>query len=192
MPRDYTSPTPGTDVGATRVMPAVGTELPSVAARRTTGYDNVPIDTAVLPAQQAAAGRKTRRGRRVPLAPLLVLGLGVVLIAGVVYGAYVFLPTATITLRPAATTIAVAPFTVTADPNVAVVDPNAGVIPGPEGQHSRSVRVARSPPTGIDAHDVRAGGHRHVQEREHGRSGIRCPKNTVVSTSDGVDFVTAR
>ena len=64
MPREHPDPASRADMGGTRVMP-VANEPPSVTARRTTGYDAVPIDTAVLPAQQAATAARSRRRRRV-------------------------------------------------------------------------------------------------------------------------------
>ena len=48
-----------------------------------------------FPLRSRQMGRsRPRKKRRIPIAPLLVLGLVVVLLAGVAYGAYVFLPTA--------------------------------------------------------------------------------------------------
>src|SRR4051812_29756659 len=118
MPRARPGTVVGGDTGGTRVMPAA-TEPPSGAARPTTGYDAVPADTAVLPAQAAqASGARRSSRRRISVAPLLVLGLVLLLFAGVAYGAYVFLPTATITVRPLSAPISAPPFTVTADPKV--------------------------------------------------------------------------
>ena len=129
-----------------------------------------------------------RKKRRIAIAPLLVLGFIVLLIAGVGYGAYTFLPTATITVHPAATQITAPPFTVTADPHVAVVDPATGSIPA----QTISVPVhveGTFPATGIDAHDIRAGGSVTFKS-ENTVGPVSVPKNTVVSTADGTDFVT--
>ena len=177
MPRDH--PGAAEEGTHTKVLP------PSQLARAAAA---VPVDTAVLPAQQAAGNRRARQKRRIPVAPLLVLGFVVVLIVGVGYGAYMFLPTATITVHPSATAIHPAPFTVTADPHVAVVDPVAGQIPAQT--ISVPVHVEGSfAATGIDAHDVRAGGTVTFKS-ENTVNAVTVAKNTVVSTSGGVDFVT--
>jgi hypothetical protein len=187
MPREHPDPGSGSDASGTRVMP-VANEPPSVAARRTTGYDAVPVDTAVLPAQQAATAARSRGRRRVSIAPLLVLGLLLLLVAGVAYGAYVFLPTATITVRPLTAAIRAPDFTVTADPNVAVIDTAAGVIPAE--QVSVPVHVEGSfTATGIESHDTRAAGSVRFRS-ENTVNPVSVPANTVVSTRDGIEFVT--
>jgi Baseplate J-like protein len=174
MPRDHG--------GETMVLPP-----PKPPASRYASAPAVPVDTAVLPAQQAATRRKRQR-RRIPIAPLIVLGLVLLLVVGVGYGAYVFLPTATITVKPVTTQVTTPAFTVTADPHVAVVDPGSGVIPA----QTISVPVhvdGTFTATGVDAHDVRAGGSIRFTS-ENTVNPVSIPKNTVVSTSDGVDFVT--
>ncbi len=179
MPREH--PAGGDPATNTKVMP------PSQVARAA-AVTGVPIDTAVLPAQQAAAGRRPRKKRRIAIAPLLVLAFIVLLVGGVAYGAYTFLPTATITIKPATAQVAPAPFTVTADPHAAVVDPGTGTIPA----QTISVPIhvdGTFPATGIDAHDVRAGGSVTFKS-ENTVNPVSVPKNTVVSTADGVDFVT--
>src|SRR5688500_18267097 len=90
--------------------------------------DTRAMDTRLLSDVESRSERR-RRGRRVPVAPLLVVGLLALLIGGVAYGAYVLLPTATVTLTPETTTLRLAPFTVTADPGTAVVDPVTGTLP---------------------------------------------------------------
>ena len=150
---------------------------------------HIPIDTAVLPAQQAAAAaRRQRKKRRIPIAPLLVLGLVVLLVAGVGYGAYVFLPTASITLRPSATQIQVPAFSVTADPNAAVVDQAAGVIPAQTISVPVHVQGTFNA-TGIEAHDTKATGSVRFHS-ENTLNAVPIPAGTVVSTTDGVEFVT--
>ena len=182
MPREHPDPKqPGGGSGQTLILP--------VAAKPQDTRSPVPIDTAVLPAQQAAAGRRGRSKRRVPIAPLIVLGLGVLLIAGVAYGTYVLLPTASITLRPAAVTVHPPAFTVTADPAVAVTDTDQGVIPAQ--QISVPIYVSGTfNATGIDAHDTRASGSVRFRS-ENTLNAVPIPAGTVVSTTDGVDFMTA-
>lgn len=176
MPREH--PSSGEPPTNTQVLP------PSVVARAAA----VPLDTAVLPVAVATDGRKPRKKRRIPIAPLLVIGLVVVLLAGVAYGAYVFLPTASITLRPLATQVQTQPFVVTADPNVAVVDPGAGVIPAQTVSVPVHVEGTFNA-TGIDAHDTRATGTVTFKS-ENTVNAVSIPKDTTVSTQDGTDFVT--
>lgn len=151
-------------------------------------------DTAVMtvdPNAQpdgAAAARRRRKQRRVSLAPLAVIALLLLLVGGVAYGAYMFLPTASIALRPATTPVTVPPFTVTADPNVAVVDAAAGVIPAE--QVSLPLHVEGTfPATGVDARETRASGVVRFRS-ENTINDVPIPAQTVVSTADGVDFVT--
>jgi hypothetical protein len=163
-----------------------------MAARTSTSPRSVAeearTDTAVHPAQQPAAARKPTARRRPPIAPVLVLVLIGLLVAGVAYGAYVFLPTATVTLRPAAVAVRAPQFAVTADPNVAVVDATAGVIPAQIV--SVPVHVAGTfNATGVDVHDTKATGSVRFSSR-NSLSDVTIPAGTVVSTSDGVDFVT--
>ncbi len=125
-----------------------------------------------------------------PIAPLVVLGFVVILIAAVGYGAYVYLPTASITLRPIARPIDAAPFSVTADPNMAVVDINSGMIPAERLTvpiHVEGTFAA----TGIDIHDTRAAGSVRFKS-ENTVSAVTIPANTVVSTTDGIEFVTGQ
>jgi len=169
---DPTSPRDA--AGTTRVMP-----IPP--------QSSVAEGTAVMPAAAEPAARR-RRGRRLPIAPLLVLLLVVLLLGGAAWGAYVLLPTASITIHPATSQIETSPFTVTADPNVAVVDPEAGVIPAEtislplhaEGDFSA---------TGIQARDTRASGSVRFRS-ENTLNAVPIPADTVVSTADGIDFVT--
>jgi predicted thioesterase len=147
----------------------------------------VPSETAVMPAL-ADARPRSRRTRRAPIAPIVALGLVALLLAAVAYGAYVFLPTATISVRPLTTELRPAPFSVTADPNVAVVDAAAGVIPAQlvtlplhvEGEYQA---------TGIEARETRASGVVRFRS-ENTLNAVPIPAQTVVSTAAGVEFVT--
>jgi hypothetical protein len=170
------------DFGLTRVMPVPAASAPS--AERA-----VPQDTAVMPKGAAArSARRARPRRRGRAAPILVVVLLVLLVVGVGYGAYVFLPTASITVRPVAAPIQVPPFTVTADPDVAVVDTVNGVIPA----QSLTVPVHVSgtfPATGIQTRDIRAAGSVRFKS-ENTLNAVPIPTDTVVATADGVEFAT--
>ena len=174
------------DAGATRVMPAVP------VARAPTSSSAVSQDTAIMPAAAgsgaATAARRARSRRRSRVAPILVVLLLALLVAGVGYGAYVFLPTATITVHPVAGQIQAPPFTVTADPNAAVVDTVNGVIPA----ESVAVPVHVSgtfPATGVETRDIRAAGSVRFMS-ENTLNAVPIPADTVVSTTDGVQFAT--
>ena len=180
------------DAGATRVMPgsASSTARPERA---------MSGETAVLPsslamgagAPTAAAARSAHRARprrRVRTAPVLVFVLLVLLVIGVGYGAYVFLPTASITVRPVAAPIQAPSFTVTADPNVAVVDTVSGVIPA----QALTVPVSVGgtfPATGVQERDIRAAGSVRFKS-ENTLNDVPIPADTVVATSDDVEFAT--
>ena len=170
------------DVGLTRVMPVP-------AASALPAERGVPQDTAVMPMGAAArSARRARPRRRGRAAPILVVVLLVLLVVGVGYGAYVFLPTASITVRPVAAPIQVPPFTVTADPDVAVVDTVNGVIPA----QSLTVPVHVSgtfPATGIQTRDIRAAGSVRFKS-ENTLNAVPIPADTVVATADGVEFAT--
>ncbi len=151
--------------------------------------DGVGQGGGALPATgAAAAATRRRKRRRLPLAPIAAFALLLLLVAGVAYGAYTFLPTASITLRPMTTQVSVPPFTVTADPNVAVVDAAAGVIPAEVVALPLHVEGTFSA-TGIEARETRATGVVRFRS-ENTLNAVPIPAQTVVSTSDGVEFVT--
>jgi hypothetical protein len=175
MPREHPDPS-SRDGSQTQVYQVIPSAAP------------VESDTAVLPAQHGVAARKRPQSRRVPIAPVLVVGLALLLVVAVGYGAFVFLPTATITIRPTASRIQAPAFTVTADPTVAVVDPVAGVIPAQ--RLDVPVHVSGTfPATGIDVHDTRASGTVRFRS-ENTLNAVEIPANTTVSTADGTEFTT--
>lgn len=181
---------------AERLSPTATAVLPTPLVRPQTSDEHVrsAMPVMVLPAaadagaSAAATRTRERTRRRVPVAPLLVVGLLVILLAGVGYGAYVLLPTASITIRPAANQIRTPPFSVTADPNVAVADPSSGLIPAQTVTVPLHV-AGQFPSTGVDAHDLRAAGSVRFHS-ENTLNAVPIPAGTVVSTRDGVDFAT--
>ena len=191
MPREHPDPALRADRRSeTLVLPTAG------VAGRTAPGAHVAQETSVMPVASApgaaggsgAASRRRRARRRVPLAPMLVLVLLLLLVAGVGYGAYVFLPTASITVHPQATQIQTPAFTVTADPNVAVADTDAGVIPAQELTVPVHLQ-GEFPATGVDAHDTRAAGSVRFKS-QNTLNAVPIAADTVVSTTDGVDFAT--
>lgn len=176
----------------TRVLPSADVRAALQAHRAT--------DTAVLSPDTAselggATGsspplRRRRRRRGPPLSALIAIGLLAVLVVGVGYAAYVFLPTAQIRLRPAAVEIRPPVFTVTADPNVAVVDADAGIIPAELVSvplHVAGVFDA----TGTLVRETRATGTVRFRS-ENTVDPVLIPEGTIVATGDGIDFETTR
>jgi Baseplate J-like protein len=200
MPRDHPDPALRGDRGTETLV------LPGASVSGQAGSESrVAQETSVMPASLAsgaagaasaaatagtanAAARRKRSRRRVPLAPVLVLVLLLLLVAGVGYGAYTFLPTASITIHPQAAQIQTPAFTVTADPNVAVTDPDAGVIPAQVITVPVHVQ-GEFPATGVDAHDIRAVGSVRFKS-ENTLNAVPIAADTIVSTVDGVDFAT--
>jgi hypothetical protein len=131
----------------------------------------------------------TRPARRRSLKwPLIVFALIALLLAGVAYGAYVFLPTATITLTPQTDTLRVETFTVTADPNTAVVDPVSGTLPA----ESIAVPIEVSDTfdaTGVQVSETKATGSVRFRS-ENTDHEISVPAGTFVATVDDIEFVT--
>ncbi len=164
---------------------AVAAQAPG-AARRGTRADGRGA-AAVQPATPSA-DRAVRGRRRVGMAPVVGATALFLLLASVGYGAYLLLPTATITLNPLATQLAPAPFIVVADPNVAVSDVAAGVVPAQLLQIPVSVNGI-FPATGIEARETRATGIVRFRS-ENTLNEVAVLEGTVVSTSDGVDFET--
>jgi hypothetical protein len=146
-------------------------------------------ETGVHEAGYAAAlTRSRRRRRRSALVPLLAILLAVTLVGLAAYGAYVFVPTATIELRPHLAAVGPISVGVIADPRVAVVDPGERIVPAQELRLPLSVE-AEFPTTGSQVTTVRATGE--VRFRSTNTiNAIDVPANTRVSTSQGVDFET--
>jgi hypothetical protein len=130
------------------------------------------------------------RRRRIGVLPLVVAGLLVLLLTGVGYGAYVFLPTATITLEPQATHLSPPAYSVVADPNVAVADVVAGVVPAQWLEIPLTV-TGTFAATGVEARETRATGVVRFRS-ENTLNAVAILEGTVVSTADGVDFETTQ
>lgn len=145
------------------------------------------------PAGSAGAGDAAevggvRRRARIGFAPILGAVILLLLVAGVGYGAYLFLPTATITLRPTTSELRPDPFTVVAEPNVAVVDPAAGVIPAEWLEVPLTVS-GQFTTTGITLREIRATGIIRFRS-ENTVNDVPIVQGTVVSTTNGLEFET--
>jgi len=176
----------------TRILPSPLVEAPPVGGRvpeARPAESAAVTETQVLPAEERP-GKRRRRGRRVPIAPLLVVGLLVLFVAGVAYGAYVFLPTATITVAPATSQLRLDAFTVIADAGVAVVDPAAGSLPAQPIDLPLHVSGTFNA-TGVQVRQTRATGSVRFRS-ENTVDTVAVPEGTVVATADGVEFVTTQ
>ena len=120
--------------------------------------------------------------------PVVLAAALLLLVVAVGYGAYLFLPTATITLRPLATVLRPTPVAVTADPNVAVSDVAAGAVPAEVIEIPLSVQ-GEFAATGVDIRETRAEGSVRFRS-ENTLNDVPLPQGTIVSTPDGVDFET--
>jgi Baseplate J-like protein len=184
-PRGRAVPPATRNVTDTAVMPQPLMGASDAAARQTSDED-VAESTSVMP--KPDKGGRRRRPRRSRVLPLVVLLLVGVLVAGVAYGAYVFLPTATITLRPNVTRLASPVYTITADPTVAVADQATGVV----GAQRLDLPISASgqfPATGVDVSLTTA--HGTVRFRSTNTlNAVSVPAGTIVSTSDNIEFKT--
>jgi hypothetical protein len=154
--------------------------------------------TQVMPIASAAADgdqplpeereRRRPRRRRVPVIPLLMAALLLAIVGGGLYAAYLYLPTATITLRPLAQPLGPLEVRVTADPSVAVVDAEAGAIPAERLQLQLSVG-GEFPATGVEVTRTVATGNVRFQS-ENTLFDVPIPAGTVVATDEEIEFET--
>jgi hypothetical protein len=183
---------PGLLVEAENVEGRPRTETQTLAAAPATPAEKAEqtgAGPARLPGvEERAPARRRSRPRSIPLAPLAVLALLALLGAGIAYGAYLFLPTATIVLRPVTTQLAPEPAAVVADPGVAVVDVVEGVVPAQRIDLPILVSGA-FPSSGVDVRETRASGTVRFRS-ENTLNDVPIPADTLVSTAEGVEFVT--
>ena len=170
-----------------------GTRLMSVPVPPDAARDSARLavdaaDEDELEPALAGLPRERRRRRRWRLGPLLAAVLAVLLVGVAAYGAYLFVPTATISLQPSVTSVGPVTTEVVADPQVAVVDPGEGVIPATtiaiplsaSGEFAATgSRVTTTRATGV----VRFRSTNTVSE-------VVVPSGTRVSTPGGTDFQT--
>ncbi|MEO6350102.1 MAG: baseplate J/gp47 family protein [Candidatus Limnocylindrales bacterium] len=170
--------------------PSVGDQAQAMSSPPwlTTPVGEIPRPAAEQPLAESRRAAESRARRPVSLAPLLVAGLLVLLLASVGYGAYLFLPTATITLEPLVTEVRPQPFTVVADPDVAVTDVAAGVVPAERLEVPLTLTTTFLA-TGVQAHETRATGVIRFRS-ENTLHAVSIAVGTVVATQDGVEFET--
>lgn len=133
-------------------------------------------------------GMRRHRRRSPYVAPLIAVVLLVALVGIAGYAAYLFVPTATVTLRPKLLEVGPLSMTVTADPRVAVLDAAAGLVPATE----ISVPVEASdtfPATGTVVNLTAASGKVRFSSQNTFVE-VPVPTGTVVSTASGIEFET--
>ena len=202
-------------IAGTAVAGAATVAAPSVAARPEQSLDDTKtqiLPAVELPREPEAGIRPPRAGgrlsvepplydvgddlrvrRRSPrrfIAPAIALVLLLTLVGLGLFGAYLFVPTATISLQPKLIDVGPLSTTVTADPTVAVVDTSAGLIPATQLQ----VPVESSgtfPATGTQVTTTAATGSVRFSSKNTVFE-VPVPAGTVVSTANGIDFETTK
>ncbi|HUR16142.1 MAG TPA: baseplate J/gp47 family protein, partial [Candidatus Limnocylindrales bacterium] len=152
--------------------------------------DPLETDASATPsvAVDSRGHRENSRRSRIGLGPILTAALVLLLLAGVGYGAYLFVPTASITLTPFTTSLRPQSYSIVADPNVAVMDVVAGVVPAERLEIPLSVTTT-FPATGIQAHETRAAGIIRFRS-ENTLNSVAVAAGTIVATADGLEFET--
>ena len=138
----------------------------------------------------ATVGTTRTRRRRAPrfLAPAVAGMLALVLVGLGLYAAYLFVPTADVSLQPRLIDVGPLSVTVIADPQVAVVDESAGLIPAT----SVTVPVEATgtfTATGTVVTTTAASGRVRFSSQNTFVE-VPVPAGTVVSTAAGVEFET--
>jgi hypothetical protein len=106
----------------------------------------------------------------------------------VAYGAYVFLPTATITITPTTAELQFPAFSVTADPDAPTTDVAAGIVPAE--RLALPIHVQGDfPATGVQTRDTRSAGIVRFRS-ENTVEEIGIGEGTIVATADGERFQT--
>ena len=133
---------------------------------------------------------RRRRSTARFVAPVIALVLLLTLVGLGLYGAYLFVPTATVSLQPKLIDVGPLSTTVTADPQVAVVDASAGLIPATPLQVPIQ-STGTFPATGVDVTTTAATGAVRFSSKNTVFE-VPVPAGTVVSTANGIDFETTK
>jgi len=153
--------------------------------------DPMLADPRALEEAERARARRHGRGRTRRLVGLVIrVALIVAVLSAAAYGAYLYLPTASIKVTP--TTRPFGPLTVivTADPNVAVQDPGAGLVPAQRVPIPLSATDS-FPATGTQVNLTKATGTIRFTS-QNTVTDVIVPDGTKVSTPSGIDFETTQ
>jgi baseplate J-like protein len=132
--------------------------------------------------------RRRRRSAARFVAPVIALVLLLTLVGLGLYGAYLFVPTAAVSLEPRLIDVGPASTTVTANPQVAVVDAAAGLIPATQLQLAL-MSTNTFPATGTEVTTTAATGAVRFSSKNTVFE-VPVPAGTVVSTANGIEFET--
>jgi hypothetical protein len=174
----------------TQVLPVVGaaTDAGEMASRPPRASGRLSVEPPLYDIGDVSSRRRRPAARFI--APAIALVLLLTLVGLGLYGAYLFVPTATVSLQPKLIDVGPLSTTVTADPQVAVVDANAGLIPATQLQLPLN-STGTFPATGVDVTTTAATGAVRFRS-ENTVFEVPVPAGTVVSTANGIEFETTR
>lgn len=156
------------------------------------GYgDPMLADPRALEAAERAMAKRHGRGRTRRLVGLVIrLALIVAVLGGAAYGAYLYLPTASIKVTPTTHQFGPLTVTVTADPAVAVKDTAAGLVPAERVPIPLSATDSFAA-SGTQVNLTKATGTIRFTS-QNTVTDVIVPDGTKLSTNSGVDFETTQ
>ncbi|MBA2570612.1 MAG: baseplate J/gp47 family protein [Chloroflexi bacterium] len=196
-PRDWGRQTHGTDLEKTRVLPRSTASAGSSGAM--TGQRSAAaVGTAADPGaaarppwtDQAPARGRPRSRRRSPIGLIVRLAIVAGIVGGALYGAYLYLPSVSISVRPHAEAVGPLTIRVVADPATAVPDPETGIIPAEQLDIPLSA-TDQFEATGVELVQTRATGRIRFTS-ENTLFEVPIPEGTRISTDAGIEFETTK
>ncbi len=153
--------------------------------------DPMLADPRALEEADRARAKRHGRGRARRLIGLFIrLALVAAFLGAAAYGAYLYLPTASIQVTPTTRPFGPLTVTVTADPSVAVKDSAAGVIPAESVPIPLSVTDSFAA-TGTQVNLTKATGTIRFTS-QNTVTDVIVPDGTTLSTTSGIDFETTQ
>ncbi len=153
--------------------------------------DPMFADPRALEEAERARARRHGRGRTRRLVGLIIrVALIVAVLGAAAYGAYLYLPTASIRVTPTTRPFGPLTVTVTADPTVAVKDTSAGLVPAERVPFPLSATDSFAA-SGTQVNLTRATGTIRFTS-QNTVTDVIVPDGTKLSTNSGVDFETTQ
>ncbi|MBA2489297.1 MAG: baseplate J/gp47 family protein [Chloroflexi bacterium] len=191
----------GADLGAVALHEEAAAAPVRIAPRSSAGAGFVTSSSATVlrepssvpvgaRAGELTTGRPTRHRARARLGLAARLALLIGLMGGALYAAYLFLPTVSITVRPATSQVGPLSVRVTADPAAAIPDAEAAVVPAQRIDIPLSANGTFAA-TGRQVTEERATGTVRFTS-ENTLFEVPIPEGTRVATADGIAFETTR
>jgi hypothetical protein len=183
---------PGAPAGPGRAPGFAVTPRATTAPLAQGGYgDPMLHDPRALEEAERATERRHGRSRVRRMVGLLVrAALITAILAAAAYGAYLYLPTASIKLTPTTRPFGPLAVTVTADPTVAVADTGAGLVPAERVPIPLSA-TSSFPATGTQVNLIKATGAVRLTS-QNTVTDVIVPDGTKLSTPSGIDFETTQ